>query len=469
MDANIIQDYEIISLIGEGGMGTVYLAEHKKLKRKAAIKFLNPEIAQNKEIKDRFHSEAITLAKLNQGNIVVIYDFLEIYNNLYIVMEYVEGKPLDNIITQTGCFEERRGIKIFEKILDGFAYAHNEGIIHRDIKPGNIILKYDDTPKILDFGIAKIVSSDIKLTKTGTRMGSVLYMSPEQILGKNVDIRSDIYSLGVTFYEMLAGKLPYNYNTESEFHIQTRIVQEPLKPLRLINPAITENTEKIILKATSKNRADRFNNCSEFNEALKSNTNFQYSYNPKSTIYTNTPGSFKNTVYQASESIPVKKSGNNLPIIILITAVIVLVISFLLYMLLNQNDKFEVPKVSNTESNTKKSTQTKQNTYYKLNGSYTGTIKDGTKWVLYIRDFDGTNFEGYNTTYWNSRGKDGLTAPIKGYLDKNNNKIIMDETSGGNKAGRFEGNIYEDGNKIEGIWTRYSDGGSFNWTLYKDN
>jgi serine/threonine protein kinase len=265
-----IINYRIISLIGEGGMGSVYLGKHETLDRNVAIKVLLPEFARNPEIRERFINEAKTLSKLNHQNIVTLYDFTEQGNNLFLIMEYVEGNGIDVVVNNiTGPIPLQRCIDIFTKILSGFEYAHSQGIVHRDIKPSNIILKTDDTPKILDFGIAKIIQGDSKLTKTGTRMGSVLYMSPEQVLGKEIDYRSDIYSLGVTLFEMLTGKVPYDTTTNSEYEIQNKIVNEQLPPVLSIIPHITPEIDNIISVATAKNSSDRYQTCKQFNHALQ--------------------------------------------------------------------------------------------------------------------------------------------------------------------------------------------------------
>ncbi|MBN1633763.1 MAG: serine/threonine protein kinase [Ignavibacteria bacterium] len=265
-----IQNYEIISLIGEGGMGKVYLARHLTLERKVAVKVLNPEFVFNEELRQRFINEAKVLSTLTHQNIVTLYDFTEFEDNLVIIMEYIEGNSLEHIVRNlTGAIPEARSINIFGQILSAFSFAHKKGIVHRDIKPSNILLQAGDVPKILDFGIAKILHGDINLTKTGTKIGTIYYMSPEQILGRPIDFRTDIYSLGVTLFEMLCGKKPYDENITSEYLIQEKIVKEPLPPIRTIYPAVSERMEYIVNKATSKYPDDRFRSCDEFREALQ--------------------------------------------------------------------------------------------------------------------------------------------------------------------------------------------------------
>lgn len=264
-------NHRILSLIGEGGMGYVFLAEHITLHRKAALKVLNPKISSNPEIKIRFLNEAVTLAKLNHNNIVTLYDFSENDNNLFLLMEYVEGDPLDVYIEHKhGLIAENECKIIFRQILSGVSYAHKKSIIHRDIKPSNIILRNDGIPKILDFGIAKIFVKNPFQGSENTRVGTIMYMSPEQVRGMEIDFRSDIYSLGVTLFEMLTGKCPYDINKESDYVIQSKIINEPLPPAGTLYPAITRQMENVIAKATAKDPDKRFQSCDEFIDALDS-------------------------------------------------------------------------------------------------------------------------------------------------------------------------------------------------------
>ncbi|RPI15478.1 MAG: serine/threonine protein kinase [Ignavibacteriae bacterium] len=269
MVGQIINNYKLISLIGEGGMGTIYLAEHKYLDTRAAIKVLHPHLTRNKEIKERFINEAVVLSKLSNPYIVKLKDFFDYGDNLFLIMEFVNGVPLDKYIKDVnGPVPEHRTKPIITKILDGVNEAHSKGIIHRDIKPSNIMLEPDDTPKILDFGIAKLALSDNKQTMPGSRIGSLIYMSPEQILGKEVTIATDIYSLGILLYEMLTAKNPFDIPDGNEYLINNKIISQDIIPPSSIYPAISRHIEEVFYKAIAKDPVNRFHDCAEFLRAI---------------------------------------------------------------------------------------------------------------------------------------------------------------------------------------------------------
>lgn len=264
-----ILNYKLTALIGEGGMGHVYLGEHVSLGRKAAIKVLLQQYANNPEIRARFKNEAAALSRLQHPNIVTLYDYVETDDMLCLVMEYVEGHNLDHYIANIrGPIPESVALPLFDQILMAFSYAHATGVVHRDIKPSNIIITPDNKVKILDFGIAKLLEhKDHKLTRTGSRMGTVLYMSPELVQGKTVDLRSDIYSLGVTLFQMLSGQEPYD-KTLPEYEVYNNIVHNPLPRVRDIYPMVSSHVQDIIDKATRKNPDERFDSCDQFLAAL---------------------------------------------------------------------------------------------------------------------------------------------------------------------------------------------------------
>ncbi len=298
-----ILNYKIESRLGEGGVGTVYLATHSQLGRKVAIKVLNSALVSNTDIRERFRNEATTLSALQHVNIITLYDYLEEDNGLFLILEYAAGQPLDDYIQKvSGPIPEQKTIYLFEQILDGFAYAHQKGVIHRDIKPSNLIITNDSEVKILDFGIAKILKEGKRnLTKTGTQLGTVLYMSPEQVQGKFIDHRTDIYSLGVTLFEMLTGKCPYDEQTHTEYQVYEKILKEPLPPASSFYPRISPKMQQIISKATAKNPEDRYQSCEEFKAALHQGTTVKDTFQvPTNTSTAITPTYYQTTATQAT-------------------------------------------------------------------------------------------------------------------------------------------------------------------------
>ena len=201
---------------------------------------------------------------LAHPNIVTLYTFFNEGGSYCMVMEYAEGETLKNVIEKTGPIPENRALRIFRQILDAVGYAHSKGIIHRDIKPSNIMLGPGDSVKVMDFGIAKILG-DRGLTKTGAKVGTLYYMSPEQVrASKNLDHRTDIYSLGVMLYEMLTGRLPYDAETDSDFEIMQQVVERELPDPRKIYPGISEKTIHALFRSTKKDPGERIASCSEW-------------------------------------------------------------------------------------------------------------------------------------------------------------------------------------------------------------
>jgi len=268
----IIQNYKILSIIGEGGMGTVYLAEDIMLDKQVAIKALNPLLSTDSQFLQRFRQEAKLQASLDHGNIVRIYSLLKEEDRFLIVMEYVKGKTLRDITKDEGAIDENRALKIMEEVLSGLNYAHKKGIIHRDIKPVNIMITDYDYVKIMDFGIAKLLS-DSQVTFTKGIIGTPHYMSPEQIRSpKSVTIQTDLYSLGITFYEILTGKLPFNIETDSEFELWSEIIKCEIPDLTEINSSISRNTANIVKKLTEKDLSNRYRNCDECLQDIRNKT-----------------------------------------------------------------------------------------------------------------------------------------------------------------------------------------------------
>jgi serine/threonine protein kinase len=300
-----ILNYQVKSLLGEGGMGIVYLAEHVKLGRKVAIKVLHAHLASNESIRNRFINEAKTMAELQHPNIVSLLDYHEDEFGLYLIMEYIDGKPLDEYIEQvSGPIPEETVILFFKQALSAFHYAHEKKVVHRDIKPSNLIITNEGKLKVLDFGIAKIVGNDnYKLTKTGAHTGSVYYMSPEQVKGLDVDFKSDIYSLGITLYQMLTGCNPY-VDLTTEYAIFEQIVKVPLTDPRTKYPAVSEHMVQVINKSTQKNPLDRFNSCNDFSKSLDNKNADELLIKNKNLVT-------ENPINDSYESVPPQKKKIN--------------------------------------------------------------------------------------------------------------------------------------------------------------
>ena len=258
--------YEILEKIGSGGMATVFKAKDKVLNRFVAIKVLRDEFTTDSEFIKRFKSEAQAAASLNHANIVSIYDVKNEDTLYYIVMELIQGKTLKEIINEEGALPCKWSIDIAMQICSALEMAHKHDIIHRDIKPHNIIITEDGVAKVTDFGIAKAVSNST-ITAFGTTIGSVHYFSPEHARGGFTDAKSDIYSLGVVLYEMLTGKVPFDADTPVSVALK-QVQEEPTEPIK-INPDIPQNVNDIIMKAMEKEPSLRYQSAKEMNKDLK--------------------------------------------------------------------------------------------------------------------------------------------------------------------------------------------------------
>lgn len=266
MNKIIAERYELIDLLGQGGMADVYLAKDTILNRTIAIKILRTSLAKDPIYIARFQREASAAAALSHKNIVEIYDVGEDNNQYYIVMEYVPGTTLKELILKRGALHVMEAIDIMKQVLSGTARAHQMGIIHRDLKPQNILVTDSGVAKIADFGIASI-SSVSHFTQTDVIMGSLHYLAPELARGEKATVQSDIYALGIVFYELLRGQVPFN--GESPVNIALKHMQEDLPSLLEFNPTIPQSVENIIIKATAKNLNDRYSNAVDMLDDLK--------------------------------------------------------------------------------------------------------------------------------------------------------------------------------------------------------
>jgi len=264
-DQNTIGPYVLESKIGAGGMGVVYRAVDTTLDRPVAIKVLLPEFVHDPELLRRFRLEAKAQANLTHPNIAVLYAFSEIDEQCLIVMELLEGETFADILEKRGRLPWKGALSLTQQTLQGLAFAHSKGVVHRDIKPSNLMLTRNGTVKIMDFGIAKAVGPSRMATRTGT-LGTPTYMSPEQIKGEGIDARADIYSLGITLYQLLSGKVPFEGTTD--FQVMNAHLNVPPPPLNELAADIPRAVIECVEKALAKEKSDRFQSAEEFDQAL---------------------------------------------------------------------------------------------------------------------------------------------------------------------------------------------------------
>jgi hypothetical protein len=258
-------DYEILGVLGAGGMGKVYKVRNTISDRVEAMKILLPDLAGQKELADRFLREIKVLASLSHPNIAALRTALTLDNQLVMIMEFVDGETLSSRLRH-GAIPPALAIKYIDQVLAALSYAHKQNIIHRDIKPANMMLTSDGAVKLMDFGIARS-ATDRSLTMTGTTLGSLNYMPPEQVKGDPADNRSDLYSLGVSLYELVTGQLPFQ--ADSNYAIMAAHLQEAPRPPIVLQPGIPKQLNEIILMALAKDPNQRFQSADAFRGALK--------------------------------------------------------------------------------------------------------------------------------------------------------------------------------------------------------
>ena len=269
MIGTVVGNYKIIDKIGEGGMGSVFKGVDLMLEREVAIKMLRPELAQQPNVVERFRTEAVTLAKLNHPNVATLHSFFRQGVDFFMVMEFVRGETLDHVIRTHGAMPCGQAIQLIGMALEGIDHAHKMGIVHRDIKPANMMLTETGSIKVMDFGIARVLGTD-RLTKVGHLIGTVEYMSPEQVRGEETDARSDIYSLGILLYEMLTGRVPFT--STSEYELMRCQIEDAPTPPRTFAPHIPLPVEQAIMRALAKKREARYQSASEFRAMLLQTT-----------------------------------------------------------------------------------------------------------------------------------------------------------------------------------------------------
>ncbi len=261
----MVGHYRIVEKIGAGGMGEVYLAEDTRLNRRVAVKFMPEHLAREEDLRLRFTREAQASAKLDHPNIVTIYEVGEFIDRPFFAMQYVDGRPLNRY-----CDQESPQIELILGIAaqtaDGLAKAHAAGIVHRDIKAANIIVDNDDRPKILDFGLATVQGADL-LTKAGSTIGTIAYMSPEQAQGRELDQRTDLFSLGVVLYEMITGRTPFRRSNDGA--TLNAIINESPEPLVRYRPDVSPELQRVVSKSLAKNPADRYQSAAEMAADLR--------------------------------------------------------------------------------------------------------------------------------------------------------------------------------------------------------
>ncbi len=282
MESRIGNRYIVRKSIGEGGMADVYLAYDAILKREVAIKVLRGELNEDPINLQRFQREASAITNLSHPNIVEVYDVGENNRKNYIVMEYVPGKTLKQLIKRRGAINTTEAINIMKQLVSATAHAHHNDIIHRDIKSQNVLIKDDGTVKLSDFGIASTGDSNQQLTQTDTVMGSVHYLAPELARGKPATVQSDIYSLGIVFFEMLTGDVPFHADTAVQ--IALKHMHDDIPSVRAFNPNIPQSVENIILRATAKEPEQRYSSADSMYDDLITCLDFSRSHEAKVVI-----------------------------------------------------------------------------------------------------------------------------------------------------------------------------------------
>jgi serine/threonine protein kinase len=263
----VLGQYELIDVLGQGGMSVVFKAKHAMTDQEVALKILPPELAAHSQVKGRFLEEAKALATLDHANIVHLYNFGQENGSFVLAMQYVHGRTWERLILENKRLDWKVSCRIAVDVLKALEYAHGRGVVHRDMKPSNVLVRAQDgSATVMDFGIAKMAQST-RLTATGQTMGTVRYMSPEQVRGQEVDLRTDLYSLGATLYESLVGDTPFDGSTH--FEIMTKHLSEAPKRPSQHGVEVPAEVEDAVMRSLSKRATDRFENARDMRKIIE--------------------------------------------------------------------------------------------------------------------------------------------------------------------------------------------------------
>ncbi len=421
----INERYEIIRSIGEGGMANVYLAYDTILNRNVAVKILRGDLANDEKFVRRFQREAISASSLNHPNIVEMYDVGEDSGKYFIVMEYLEGETLKTLIKRRGALTLSEVIDIMLQLTSGLACAHESYIIHRDIKPQNVVILEDGTVKITDFGIAMALNSN-ELTQTNSVMGSVHYLPPEQANGNGATVQSDIYSAGILMYELLTGKIPFK--GENAVEIAIKHMKEPIPSVVEFNPEIPQSVENVILKACAKNPKNRYASAMEMHDDLKTcldknrldeiKHHYQFPEVDETLVKETREKKYEDKEQIEKDKMNEKKLNKALIVTGVITFILALSALFVLFVLPKfSNKEVEVPDVSNMT--VKEAEKTLEKKGFEVNDEVKEVVDDKIEAGKVVR----TNPQSGRTvkkhaliTLYTSSGKEKIK--IEDYKDK---------------------------------------------------
>ena len=426
--------YQIIRSIGEGGMANVYLAYDAILDREVAVKILRGDLAGDEKFVKRFQREAKAASSLNHPNIVEMYDVGEDNGNYFLVMEYVDGRTLKSLIKKRGALSLTETIDIMLQLTSGIAHAHDSYLIHRDIKPQNVLILEDGRAKITDFGIAVALNSN-ELTQTNSVMGSVHYLPPEQANGSGASIKSDIYSLGILMYELLTGKLPFK--GENAVEIAIKQMKEQIPSLTKQNPIIPQSVENIVLKACAKNPKNRYDSVNEMYHDLEvalsdemkdaKRITYQYPENDleETKVLPNLSEVIKEETHEekSDEMKPKRKKGKKLTVVVIVSILLCLMVAISgvvgAYLVLEgiQTEDITLPAIAGESIESVEAKLEKLGLYVEIEEAYSDEIAEG--FVI-----------EYSTKKEGNKVKQGVTIEVK--VSKGQDGFVIDDYTGQN-------------------------------------